>query len=256
MARKQAPSVELVTGSISHVTADAIAMEDGTSHPADVIIMATGFQASKMLWPMDIIGRGGRTIRGIWLAMTHEAYLGITVPGFPNLFLTYGPNTNLAHGGSIIFHTECQVRYITQALREMIENGYSTLEVRADVHDGYNKLVDEKCRNMVWAHPGVTSWYKNCPQPRYGYIAVAVAGLLEADAALCAGGITVPAALVTRQSSQVRKPVLFLPLIGLPWDKGSSSICVDGRANATSWPGKPTTPRTSKAARAGRYPEG
>ena len=54
-----------------------------------------------------------------------------------------------------------QVRYITQALREMIENGYATLEVRGDVHDGYNKLVDEKCRNMVWAHPGVTSWYKN-----------------------------------------------------------------------------------------------
>ena len=60
------------------------------------------------------------------------------MPGFPNLFLTYGPNTNLAHGGSIIFHTECQVRYITQAFREMIENGYSTLEVlargRATVH--------------------------------------------------------------------------------------------------------------------------
>jgi 4-hydroxyacetophenone monooxygenase len=155
------PNVELVTGSISHVTADAIVMEDGTVHPADVIIMATGFQASKMLWPMDIRGRGGRTIRGIWGDDDPRAYLGITVPGFPSLFLTYGPNTNLAHGGSIIFHTECQVRYITQALREMIENGYSTLEVRTDVHDGYNKLVDEKCRNMVWAHPGVTSWYKN-----------------------------------------------------------------------------------------------
>jgi len=83
------------------------------------------------------------------------------VPGFPNLFLAYGPNTNLAHGGSIIFHTECQVRYIAQALREILEHGYSTLEVRTDVHDGYNNLVDEKCRNMVWAHPGVTSWYKN-----------------------------------------------------------------------------------------------
>ncbi|MBV9251763.1 MAG: NAD(P)/FAD-dependent oxidoreductase [Acetobacteraceae bacterium] len=155
------PNLELVTGSISHVTEDSIVMEDGTSHPADIIIMATGFQVSKMLWPMDIRGRGGRTIRSIWGDDDPRAYLGITVPGFPNLFLTYGPNTNLAHGGSIIFHTECQVRYITQALREMIENGYSTLEVRADVHDGYNKLVDEKCRNMVWAHPGVTSWYKN-----------------------------------------------------------------------------------------------
>lgn len=155
------PNVELVTGSISHVTQDSIVMEDGTVHPVDVIILATGFQASRMLWPMDIRGRDGRTIRGVWGDDDPRAYLGITVPGFPNLFITYGPNTNLAHGGSIIFHLECQVRYICQALREMIENGYATLEVRKEVHDGYNKLVDEKCRNMVWAHPGVTSWYKN-----------------------------------------------------------------------------------------------
>jgi 4-hydroxyacetophenone monooxygenase len=155
------PNVELVTGSIAHVTQDTIVMEDGTTHEADVIIMATGFHASKMLWPMEITGRGGRTIRGVWGDDDPRAYLGITVPGFPNLFLTYGPNTNLAHGGSIIFHAECQVRYITQALREMVEHGYATLEVRADVHDAYNKLLDEKCRNMVWSHPGVTSWYKN-----------------------------------------------------------------------------------------------
>jgi 4-hydroxyacetophenone monooxygenase len=155
------PNVELVTGRISHITEDAIVTEDGASHPADVIILATGFPASKMLWPMEIKGRNGRTIRDIWGDDDPRAYLGITVPGFPNLFVTYGPNTNLAHGGSIIFHLECQVRYILQAVREMIEQGYATLEVRPDVHDGYNKLVDEKCRNMVWAHPGVTSWYKN-----------------------------------------------------------------------------------------------
>ena len=69
------PNVKLVTGSISHATADAIVMEDGTVHPADVIIMATGFQASKMLWPMDIRGRGGRTIRGVWGDDDPRAYL-------------------------------------------------------------------------------------------------------------------------------------------------------------------------------------
>jgi 4-hydroxyacetophenone monooxygenase len=68
-------NVELVTGSISHVTPDAIVMEDGTGHPADVIIMATGFHASKMLWPMDITGRGGRTIRGVWGDDDPRAYL-------------------------------------------------------------------------------------------------------------------------------------------------------------------------------------
>jgi 4-hydroxyacetophenone monooxygenase len=155
------PNVTLMTGSISHITEDAIVMDDGTNHQVDVIIMATGFQASKMLWPMEITGRDGRTIREAWGDDDPRAYLGITVPGFPNLFVTYGPNTNLAHGGSIIFHHECQVRYIQQALREMIENGHATLEVRQEVHDEYNRLVDEKCRNMVWSHPGVTSWYKN-----------------------------------------------------------------------------------------------
>lgn len=155
------PNVELVTEAIARITEDSIVTADGVAHAVDVIIMATGFQASKMLWPMKIEGRGGQTIRDVWGDDDPRAYLGITVPGFPNLFLTYGPNTNLAHGGSIIFHTECQVRYIAQALREMIEKDYSTVEVRAEVHDGYNRILDEACRSMVWSHPGVTSWYKN-----------------------------------------------------------------------------------------------
>jgi 4-hydroxyacetophenone monooxygenase len=155
------PNVELVTDAIARIDENSIIMIDGTVHPVDVIIMATGFQASKMLWPMEITGRSGLTIRDVWGDDDPRAYLGMTVPGFPNFYLTYGPNTNLAHGGSIIFHTECQVRYIAQALRETIEHGYSTLEVRAEVHDEYNKILDETCRTMVWSHPGVTSWYKN-----------------------------------------------------------------------------------------------
>jgi 4-hydroxyacetophenone monooxygenase len=110
---------------------------------------------------MDIAGRGGETIRDRWGDDDPRAHLGIAVPGFPNLFLVYGPNTNLAHGGSIIFHTECQVRYICQALVDMIEKRLDTLEVRQDAHDAYNVKVDEAHKGMVWAHPGVTSWYKN-----------------------------------------------------------------------------------------------
>ncbi|TCZ63635.1 flavin-containing monooxygenase [Roseicella aquatilis] len=155
------PNVELETGAIERVTPDAITMRDGSVHPVDVIILATGFQASRMLAPVDIVGRGGRSIRQAWGEDDPRAYLGITAPGFPNLFMIYGPNTNLAHGGSIIFHHECQVRYICQALREMIEQGYASLEVRQEVHDAYNHLLDETCARMVWTHPGVTSWYKN-----------------------------------------------------------------------------------------------
>lgn len=155
------PNVVLETNPIVRIAENAIVMRDGKVHEVDVIILATGFQASKMLAPMEIAGRGGHTIRAAWGDDDPRAYLGITAPGFPSLFMIYGPNTNLAHGGSIILHHECQVRYICQALREMIEHGYTSLEVRQDVHDAYNHLVDEKCQNMVWTHPGVTSWYKN-----------------------------------------------------------------------------------------------
>ncbi len=155
------PNVTLETGRIAQVERDGIRMQDGSFHPLDVIILATGFQASKMLWPMEIVGSEGRSIRDLWGDDDPRAYMGMTVPGFPNLFITYGPNTNLAHGGSIIFHTECQVRYICQALREMLEHDLATLDVKRDVHDAYNVKVDAACQRMVWAHPGVTSWYKN-----------------------------------------------------------------------------------------------
>lgn len=154
-------NVELVNTGIERITPNGIVGKDGTLHEVDVIILATGFQAAKILSPMEISGRGGRTIRQAWANDDPRAYKGMTVPGFPNLFVTFGPNTNLAHGGSAIFHFECQIHYIMQALREMIEGQWDAAEVRQDVHDAYNRLVDQKCSNMVWAHPGVSNWYKN-----------------------------------------------------------------------------------------------
>ncbi|QQS15130.1 MAG: NAD(P)/FAD-dependent oxidoreductase [Rhodospirillales bacterium] len=155
------PNVDLVTAPIARVTADAVVTTDGVAHPADVIVFATGFQAGRMLWPMDIRGRGGVSLRDLWGDDDPRAHLGMTVPGFPNFFIVYGPNTNLGHGGSIIFHTECQVRYIMQALREMIEGGHRTIECRREPHDAYNERVDAAHRRMVWSHGGVGNWYKN-----------------------------------------------------------------------------------------------
>jgi 4-hydroxyacetophenone monooxygenase len=154
-------NVNLVTDRVDHITEDAVVAKDGTVYAADVILLATGFQAGKVLWPMSIRGRDGAELEKEWNEDDPRAYLGIAMPKFPNLFVTLGPNTVLAHGGSLIFHIECQIKYILQALREMIENGHSALEVDRDVHDRYNVLVDEKCRKMVWSHPGVTNWYKN-----------------------------------------------------------------------------------------------
>ncbi len=154
------PNVELFAGEIDRVEADGI-VAGGKKYPADVLVLATGFEANRMLGSYEVTGRGGVTIRDMWGDEDPRAHLGITVPGFPNFFLLYGPNTNLAHGGSAFFHSECQVRYICEALREMVENGWDELEVRRQPFEDYNAKVDAEHRNMVWSHPGVTSWYKN-----------------------------------------------------------------------------------------------
>src|SRR5690606_30492794 len=104
-------NVQLVTSAIERIERDAIVATGGVRHPVDVIVLATGFEAERMLAPMEIRGRGGESLRERWGEDDPRAYLGITVPGFPNFFVLYGPNTNLGHGGSAIFHTECQVRY-------------------------------------------------------------------------------------------------------------------------------------------------
>lgn len=154
-------NVDLIDGAIREITEAGVVDADGVLHDVDVIVMATGFNAGKILWPMEIRGRTGKTIREVWGDEDPRAYLGIAVPEFPNLFVTFGPNTNLAHGGSAVFHFECQVNYIVKALGALLESDADAIEVRREVHDRFNRLVDDKCRNMVWSHPGVDNWYKN-----------------------------------------------------------------------------------------------
>ncbi|MBE7734269.1 flavin-containing monooxygenase [Devosia faecipullorum] len=153
--------VELVNKSITEIVPDGIIDSDGRHYPTDVIVYATGFEASRMLYPMDIVGVGGRKIRDLWGDDNPRAYLGITVPAFPNLFLTYGPNTNLAHGGSIIFHAECQVHYILSCLAALSDAGADAMDCTQDAHDAYNAKADETLAEMVWSFEGVTNWYKN-----------------------------------------------------------------------------------------------
>jgi 4-hydroxyacetophenone monooxygenase len=154
-------NVALVTDAIEKISAGAIHTRDGKSHPVDMIVLATGFQAGRMLWPMEIRGANGKSLREIWGDDNPRAHLGVTVPDFPNLFMLYGPNTNLGHGGSAIFHSECQIRYIMLALREMIERGASAMDCRHEPHDAYNERVDAAHAKMVWSHGGVGNWYKN-----------------------------------------------------------------------------------------------
>jgi 4-hydroxyacetophenone monooxygenase len=155
------PNVELVRTGIERIVRDGVVTVDGRHVPADVICYATGFRHNDYLWPMTITGRGGRTLREQW---GHEptAYLGITVPNFPNLFCLYGPGTNLAHGGSLIFQSECQVNYVMDALRTLLTSGRRSAEARSDVHDEYAAKYRGEIAQMVWAHPSIKhSHFKN-----------------------------------------------------------------------------------------------
>jgi 4-hydroxyacetophenone monooxygenase len=155
------PSVSLVTDPISHVTSDEIVTVDGTHHPLDVIICGTGFAATKLLWPIEITGNSGEKLDAVWKGDDARAYLGMAMPGFPNLFFLYGPNTNLGHGGSIIFHAECQARYISQCVRGLLEGGYGTMECRSDVFADYQNRLDTALNGMIWSQAEVGSWYRN-----------------------------------------------------------------------------------------------
>ncbi len=153
-------NVELVTSTVKEITEGGVIDEQGIEHPADVIVLATGFKAQMPLWPMDIVGTHG-SLRDAWAGNNPRAHLGITVPHFPNLFILYGPNTNGGHGGSAVYNAECQVRYTMLGLREMIEREAAVVEVREEPFEAYNAKVDAEHDQMVWTHPGVNNWYRN-----------------------------------------------------------------------------------------------
>jgi 4-hydroxyacetophenone monooxygenase len=153
-------NVRLITSPIREITERGLTTEDGESHEVDVLIYGTGFQASRFLTPMRIVGRKGLELNDHW-GGDARAYLGMTVPGFPNLFLMYGPNTNVVVNGSIIFFSECEVRYILGCIDLLLRSGSRSMEVKHDVHDAHNRRVDVGNASMAWGAPGVRSWYKN-----------------------------------------------------------------------------------------------
>jgi 4-hydroxyacetophenone monooxygenase len=152
--------VDLITDRIERITADGVVTDGDRVHPADVIVYATGFQASDFLIPMTIVGRDGKHLHQQW-AGDARAYLGITVPNFPNLFCLYGPNTNIVVNGSIIFFSECEVRYVMGCLRLLLERGAAAMEVDQAVFDDFNGRVDEANLRSVWGVATVNSWYRN-----------------------------------------------------------------------------------------------
>ncbi len=153
-------NVHLVTDGIREITPTGVVAADGTEYAADAIIYGTGFQASKFLTPIRVKGRGGADLHAQWNGDA-RAYMGITVPNFPNLFLLYGPNTNIVVNGSIIYFSECEVRYVLGCIKLLLDQGKRALDCRQEVHDAYNERIDRANLLRVWGVSDVNSWYKN-----------------------------------------------------------------------------------------------
>lgn len=152
------PNVTLVRTPLQEVTPHGVVTTDGTAYDADVIVYATGFHATEVLMPMTVIGRDGADLHEVWGQRPH-AYLGITVPGFPNFFMTYGPGTHLAHGGSLIMHSELQMRYINACLAHLIDRGARAMEPLPEPTREWHRRTQERITATVWAHPAVEHSY-------------------------------------------------------------------------------------------------
>jgi len=152
----QRPNVELVTDPITRIAPEGLVTGSGVVHEADCIIWATGFRTNDFMFPMEVTGTGGASLRGSWATGAH-AHLGMTVPGFPNMFVLYGPNTNTS-GGSIITYLEAQAAYVRQALTQLRDRGAGAIEVRAEVEAASDRELQARFAGTAWTE--CDSWYR------------------------------------------------------------------------------------------------
>jgi cation diffusion facilitator CzcD-associated flavoprotein CzcO len=150
------PNVDVITDAIAEVTPHGVRTADGVERPADVIVLATGFKTHGFVAPMEIAGAGGRTLHEAWGGVP-RAFLGLTVPGFPNMFLLYGPNTN-GGSGSVIDVIESGMAHVLEAVRRLERTGARAIEVRPEAADEFDRELREALSQTVW-HTGCTNWY-------------------------------------------------------------------------------------------------
>lgn len=154
----QRDNVELVTDAPSSMDASGVTTPDGTHRDFDVLIFATGFETTEWKWTVDVEGVEGKRLNDVW-AERPSAYAGVTVSGFPNLFVLYGPNTNLGHN-SITFMLERQVEYMMKAIETMDARSVSAMMPKKSAQDAWNKRIQADLQKTVWADPACNSWYK------------------------------------------------------------------------------------------------
>lgn len=153
-------NVELVTDPIEGINETGIRCRSGEQHDLDVLILATGFYTTRFLWPIKWLGKDGLTLEEAWKRDGPRAHLGMTIPGFPNLFCLYGPNTN-SMGGNSFTRAELQMRYIVRLLNYAGRNGLRSIEVKKDAYTRYNDELDRKLGATIWMEPGQKSYYHN-----------------------------------------------------------------------------------------------
>lgn len=149
------PNVELVTSAVVGATGHSVVAADGSEHEVDAIVVGTGFDSQDFLSSVDITGAGGQKLAAQWSDGAH-AYLGMYAPNFPNLFITYGPNTNLG-GGSIIYMLEAQARHMRQTIDRLVAGRYRSVVVREEAERAYDDDIQERLAHSVWAH--CNNWY-------------------------------------------------------------------------------------------------
>ena len=150
------PNVELVTTGIRCVTPRGIVTDDGREREIDALVCATGFDTTHLLSSLRVQGVGGRTLSQAWVDGP-EAYRGITVAGFPNLFLLLGPNTGTGHTSTLLY-IEAQVDFVVKAMQRVRGTGAQSISVRDDVHAAHNAALQARLAGSVWSH--CRSWYR------------------------------------------------------------------------------------------------
>jgi 4-hydroxyacetophenone monooxygenase len=153
-------NVTLVSDPITRITPKGIEV-DGVEYPLDIIAYATGFRANDFLWPMEVRGRDGARIEDLWAKDGPRAYIGSMLPGFPNFFMAYGPNTNNFGGLQIIDLLEIEIRFALQCIAGLIEGDGQSVSVTPDAYWRFNEELDREERTMIYTDPRVFNYYKN-----------------------------------------------------------------------------------------------
>lgn len=152
------PHVKVTTSNVSKILGNAVITDDGEEHDVDVIIFGTGFHTTEFMTPMKVVGRNGADLHDTW-QQGAQAYLGLAVPKFPNLFMLYGPNTNLGHN-SILFMLEQQTSYISRFISSRQLHEGRTAEVTEEAARWFDDRVQTSAAATVWVE-GCSNWYVN-----------------------------------------------------------------------------------------------